>query len=86
MSQKDMSNKPLNVMNAKPDQIAENREIKDLNKILGIREGVDYSIEENFQTLRYGHVMLVTDEDIDRIHISELVEAHQINKLFNKKN
>jgi DNA topoisomerase II len=68
-----LKGKPLNVMNAPATQIAENKEINDLKKVLGLREGVDYRIEENYETLRYGHLMVLADADVDGLHILGLV-------------
>lgn len=65
--------KPLNVMNAPYMTVAENKEINELKKILGLREGVDYTIDENYKTLRYGHLMILTDADIDGKHILGLI-------------
>jgi DNA topoisomerase-2 len=69
-----LKGKPLNVMNAPPMQINENKEINDLKQVLGLREGVDYLLEENYDTLRYGHLMVCSDSDFDGIgHILGLV-------------
>ena len=65
--------KLLNVMNAPQLQIAENKEIGELKKALGLREGVDYMDEENYKTLRYGHLMVCCDSDNDGKHILGLV-------------
>lgn len=65
--------KPLNVMNAPALQIAENKEIKALKKVLGLREGIDYTIDENFHTLRYGHLLCLCDSDQDGKHILGLL-------------
>ena len=43
-----MRGKPLNVMNARAQQVVENKEIQELKDILKLREEVDYSLEENF--------------------------------------
>jgi len=69
-----LKGKPLNVMNAPPMQINENKEINDLKQILGLREGIDYLVDENYETLRYGHLMVCSDSDFDGIgHILGLV-------------
>ena len=68
-----MKGKPLNVMNADPEQIAENNELCDLKKMLGLREGVDYMKDENFETLRYGHFIILADSDDDGKHIVGLI-------------
>jgi len=68
-----LKGKMLNVMNAPYVQIAENKEIIDLKKVLGLREGVNYMIEENYKTLRYGHLMVIADADVDGLHILGLL-------------
>lgn len=68
-----MKGKPLNVLNADNKRILENTEIKDLKQIFGLAEGVDYSIEANFKTLRYGQCMIMADSDEDGKHIMGLI-------------
>ncbi len=68
-----LKGKGLNVMNALPLRIAENKEINDLKQVLGLREGIDYRIEENYRTLRYGHLMVLSDADVDGKHILGLI-------------
>lgn len=65
--------KGLNVRNAVIKQISENAEIKELKAMLGLREGVDYTIEENFNQLRYGSLMIMADADLDGKHIIGLI-------------
>ena len=68
-----LKGKPLNVMAATPLKIANNKEITELKEVLGLREGVDYMIESNFKTLRYGHLLIISDADDDGKHICGLV-------------
>ena len=68
-----MKGKPLNVMNAPIEQISQNDEINELKKMIGLKEGIDYSIEENFNTLRYGHFVILADSDDDGKHIIGLI-------------
>jgi DNA topoisomerase-2 len=68
-----LKGKLLNVMNAPPMQIAENAEILEIKRMLGLRERVNYLLDENFQTLRYGHLMILADADTDGKHILGLV-------------
>lgn len=65
--------KPLNVMKSKPDEIANNRIFNELKQALGLREGVDYTIESNYKTLRYGQLLIMTDSDVDGKHILGLL-------------
>lgn len=45
--------------------IADNSEIKTFMEMVGLRYGKDYSREEERKTLRYGKVMLLTDQNVD---------------------
>ena len=65
--------KLLNVMNAPQIQIAENKEILEIKEILGLREGLDYTIDMNQQTLRYGKLIILCDSDRDALHIIGLI-------------
>lgn len=65
--------KLLNVMNAGAQQIAENEELSEIKKMLGLKEGTNYSGEEAFATLRYGYVVILTDADDDGKHIMGLI-------------
>lgn len=68
-----LKGKPLNVLNADPIQIAENAEIIELKKMLGLQEGMDYTIPTNRATLRYGHILISADQDNDGSHIKALL-------------
>lgn len=65
--------KMLNVRNASALQMAKNKEITELKEALGIREGVDYMIPDNFEQLRYGRLCIAADSDSDGKHIVGLV-------------
>ena len=58
-----LKGKILNVREAVASQLLANEEIKNLKLILGLKQGEDYSSDEKFSTLRYGHVLLLTDQD-----------------------
>ena len=66
--------KLLNVRNAKTSSISANKVVADIVKALGVRSGEDYTQEKIFKTLRYGRVMIITDADVDGIHISGLIQ------------
>jgi len=65
--------KMLNVRDTAAQKIQANAEIAALKQILGLQTGVDYSTEEGFKKLRYGRVMLMTDQDVDGSHIKGLL-------------
>jgi len=58
-----VTGKLLNVRNATPTSIADNKVIVSFIQTTGLRHGVDYTIEENFKTLSYGKVIVVADAD-----------------------
>ena len=64
--------KLLNVRDASADQIAKNAEITALKKIIGLQHKKHYTID-NVKELRYGHVMIMTDQDHDGSHIKGLL-------------
>lgn len=66
--------KILNVRNAKPTVIASNAVITDLIKAVGLEHNVDYTDDKNFEKLRYGRILILTDSDCDGIHISGLIQ------------
>ena len=49
--------------------------IKSIKQIIGLREDVDYNLEHNINTLRYGFIILTVDADDDGMHIL----AHVLN-------
>ena len=66
--------KVLNVRNASLFQIDDNRELTALKKMLGLKHGMDYTIEANYKTLKYGAGLLImADADVDGKHIEGLV-------------
>ena len=56
--------KPLNVRDSNQKQVTENEEIRNLVTILGLKFGTTYD-ESNIKTLRYGHLMIMADQDTD---------------------
>lgn len=62
--------KLLNVREANHKQIMENAEISNIKKILGLQHGKVY---EDTTSLRYGHIMIMTDQDHDGSHIKGLI-------------
>lgn len=64
--------KLLNVREASADQIMKNAEITALKKIIGLQHRKSYNTE-NIHELRYGHIMIMTDQDHDGSHIKGLL-------------
>ena len=68
-----LKGKLLNVRGEQLKKIAENKEITDIKKILGLESGREYtSITDVHQYLRYGKIMVITDQDLDGSHIKGL--------------
>lgn len=65
--------KLLNVRTASINQLKENKEISNLKKMLGLQHGLDYTKDENFKKLRYGKLIILTDQDNDGNHIKGLI-------------
>lgn len=62
----------LNVRDAADRRVVDNKEISELKRILGLQTGADYSTPEARASLRYGRMMLMTDQDADGSHIKGL--------------
>ena len=62
--------KLLNVREASKKKVSENNEISSLVKILGLQYGKVYS---DLKSLRYGSILILTDQDVDGSHIKGLV-------------
>jgi hypothetical protein len=63
----------LNVREATVKQLTENEEISNLKKIIGLRQGAKYDNNDEFSSLRYGRIIILTDQDTDGSHIKGLV-------------
>ena len=62
--------KMLNVRDASVDQISKNAEIQNIKNFLGLKHKQVYT---DCKTLRYGHLMIMTDQDHDGSHIKGLL-------------
>ena len=62
--------KLMNVKDMSVKKILENEEISNLKKILGLESGKTY---KNLDELRYGKIMIMTDQDTDGSHIKGLI-------------
>ncbi|GJY31925.1 DNA topoisomerase 2 [Tanacetum coccineum] len=60
----------LNVREASPEQLEKNTQIQNIKKILGLQDGKIY---ENVNELRYGHLMIMADEDDDGLQMKGLL-------------
>jgi DNA topoisomerase-2 len=68
-----MKGKILNVRGEATKKIAENKEIAEIKKILGLETGKKYlSLTDVHKNLRYGKVIFMTDQDLDGSHIKGL--------------
>lgn len=62
--------KMLNVRDASIDQITKNQEIQNIKQFLGLKHKAVYS---DTKSLRYGHLMIMADQDHDGSHIKGLL-------------
>jgi len=68
-----MKGKILNVRGEASKKIAENKEITEIKKILGLETNKKYlTIDDVHKHLRYGKVLFMTDQDLDGSHIKGL--------------
>ncbi|PWA01549.1 hypothetical protein BB558_002380 [Smittium angustum] len=65
-----LKGKLLNVRDATSKQVTDNAEISQIKQILGLKHGQDYKSTDN---LRYGHLMIMADQDVDGSHIKGLI-------------
>lgn len=65
-----LKGKLLNVRDASPKQLLENEELKNIKLILGLQQGKNYT---SINELRYGGIILLTDQDTDGFHIKGLL-------------
>ena len=67
-----LKGKVMNVKDATVKKIAENDEIANIKKILGLESNRVYTLAD-MVNLRYGRIMLMTDSDVDGAHIKGLI-------------
>lgn len=67
-----LKGKLLNVRDCSSSIINANEEIQNIKKILGLKTGENYSAASG-NKLRYGRVRIITDADVDGIHIKGLI-------------
>ncbi|CAK5022619.1 unnamed protein product [Meloidogyne enterolobii] len=65
--------KLLNVRDANHKQITDNAEINNMIKIIGLQYKKKYDVDADLDSLRYGKIMIMADQDQDGSHIKGLV-------------
>lgn len=65
--------KLFNVRNVNLSKAMDNAEIRDLTRILNLEIGKTYDRTSALQTLRYRHVAIFADQDVDGAHIAGLL-------------
>lgn len=65
-----LKGKVLNVKDTSDSKVEQTKEIADLKKIIGLQSGKKYS---DTSSLRYGSIMIMTDQDYDGSHIRGLL-------------
>ena len=65
-----LKGKLLNVREANTQKILNNSEVQDVIKILGLKVGTKYT---DTKGLRYGGILIMTDQDVDGSHIKGLI-------------
>ncbi|XP_049267876.1 DNA topoisomerase 2-beta [Rhipicephalus sanguineus] len=68
-----LKGKILNVREATHKQILENAEINNVIKIMGLQYKKRYETMDDLKSLRYGRLMIMTDQDQDGSHIKGLL-------------
>ena len=67
-----LKGKLLNTKDAPIKKINDNNEITNIKKIMGLEANKKYTEEEIKKKLRYGSIMIMTDQDLDGSHIKGL--------------
>lgn len=68
-----LKGKPLNVRDMPSARVISNEEIKNIISILGLKIGKKYETKLDLTTLRYGSILIITDQDLDGSHIKGLL-------------
>lgn len=68
-----LKGKLMNVRDVTKTKVNDNKEISDIKKIMGLVTNKEYHTREDINShLRYGKIVLLTDQDLDGIHIKGL--------------
>ncbi|KAG6970312.1 hypothetical protein JG688_00004919 [Phytophthora aleatoria] len=68
-----LKGKLLNVRNAPRSKVANNDEIKNIVRIVGLKYELTYEQDADMKSLLYGGIISLTDSDLDGYHISGLL-------------
>ena len=60
-----LKGKLMNTKDIVQSRLNDNAEITNIKKIIGLETGKQYTAELAKKSLRYGHVMFMTDQDLD---------------------
>ena len=63
-----LTGKVLNCRTSTLPTISKNKVITNLIQAIGLQFGVDYTDDENYKTLSYGKIILLTDSDVDGLN------------------
>ena len=67
-----LKGKLMNTLDQNIEKINNNKEITEIKKILGLQTGKAYTKDDIKKALRYGRVLIMTDQDLDGAHIKGL--------------
>tara|TARA_B100001063_G_C16772462_1_gene562635 strand:- start:1815 stop:4613 length:2799 start_codon:yes stop_codon:yes gene_type:complete len=67
-----LKGKLLNTLDASQKKINDNEEITNIKKIIALEAGKCYDTKTSIKSLRYGKVLIMTDQDLDGAHIKGL--------------
>jgi DNA topoisomerase-2 len=68
-----LKGKLMNALGESESKLNKNAEIANIKKIMGLKSGMKYNTQEDVNKhLRYGSVLLMTDQDLDGSHIKGL--------------
>lgn len=63
----------LNVRNVSTSKLLKNVPFTELTQIIGLDTKMKYDTQEQLKTLNYGHICILTDQDLDGYHIRGLL-------------
>jgi len=71
----ELRGKIKNVMKSTEMKSLKNKEVFEIIRRLNAKPNIDYTVESNYKTLRYGRFRIMTDPDFDGAHIGGLLIA-----------